>query len=202
MEYSAVAFYVLAVVAYNVSPGPLMAILVSRSMGRDPKGAMSLALGYCIGDVIAVSAVIFGVGIWAASRPDLLSLGKYLGVAYLLWLAIGMWKGGSVAEVSEQQNSSWFGSITAGVAICLGNPATLLVFMILLPIMAPAGFVSGGQIIVTIFVTFIAAVVVFFGTVLLARQLNGLVASPSSAKLVSRLSAAALGLTSVWLLAA
>jgi threonine/homoserine/homoserine lactone efflux protein len=202
VDYSAIAFYVVAVVAYNVSPGPLMAVLVSRSVGQNSKGAMALAFGYCLGDVIAVSAVIFGVGIWAASRPDLLSLGKYLGIAYLLWLAVGMWKGSSVAAASEQRKTGWFGSITAGVAICLGNPATLLVFMILLPIMAPAGFASSGQIALTIIVTFIAAAVVFFGTVLLARQLSALVASPSSTKLVSRCSAAALALTSVWLLAA
>jgi threonine/homoserine/homoserine lactone efflux protein len=202
MDYASIAFYVVAVIAYNVSPGPLMAILVSRSLGQNSKGAMALAFGYCIGDLVAVSAVIFGVGIWAASRPDLLSLGKYLGVAYLLWLAVGMWKGSAVAEASDQQKTSWFGSITAGVAICLGNPATLLVFMILLPIMAPSGFVNGGQIALALAVTFIAAVVVFFGTVLLARQLSSLVASPSSTKMVSRCSAAALALTSVWLLTA
>ena len=202
MDYSAIAFYVVAVVAYNVSPGPLMAILVSRSIGKDSKGAMALAFGYCLGDVIAVLAVVFGVGIWAASRPDLLSFGKYLGVAYLLWMAVGMWKGSAAAEASSQQETGWFASITAGIAICLGNPASLLVFMILLPIMAPTGFVSGGQIFMAVTVTFIAAAVVFFGTVLLARQLSGLIASPSSSKLVSRSSAAALALTSVWLLTA
>lgn len=202
MDYSTVALYVVAVVAYNVSPGPLMAVLVSRSVGHDSKGAMALAFGYCIGDVVAVLAVVFGIGIWAANRPELLSFGKYLGVAYLLWLAVGMWNGGPVAAACAQQKTSWLGSITAGIAICLGNPATLLVFMILLPILAPSGFVSAGQITMALTITFLAAAAVFFGTVLLARQISGLIASPSSTKLVSRVSAAALALTSVWLLAA
>lgn len=202
MDYASIAFYVVAVVAYNVSPGPLMAVLVSRSVGHDSKGAMALALGYCLGDVVVVSAIIFGVGIWAASKPELLAFGKYLGVAYLLWLAVGMWKCSAAAATSEQGKTGWFASMTAGLAICLGNPATLLVFMILLPIMAPTGFVNGGQIFMAIAVTFSAGFVVFFGTVLLARQLSCLIASPSSTKIVSRLSAAALALTSVWLIAA
>jgi hypothetical protein len=74
--------------------------------------------------------------------------------------------------------------------------------MILLPIMALSGFVSGGQIALALDVTFIAECAVFFGTVLIARKLTSFVASPSSNKLVSRCSASALAITSVWLLAA
>jgi threonine/homoserine/homoserine lactone efflux protein len=202
MDYSAVALYVVAVVAYTASPGPLMAVLVSRTVGRDAKGAIALALGFCIADVIAVLAVAYGIGVWAASRPDLLSLGRYLGVAYLLWLAIGMWNGGSATVSSDQQKTGWFASVSAGVAICLGNPATLLVYMILLPIIAPAGFVNGGQIAFASAVTFVGAGIVFFGTVFLARQLNGIIASPSSTKLFGRITAATLALTSVWMLTA
>ena len=202
MEYSAVAFYVVAVVAYTASPGPLMAVLISRTLGRDAKGAMGLAFGFCIADVIAVLAVILGVGVWAASRPDLLSLGKYLGVAYLLWLAVGMWNAGETKAGADIKKTGWFASVTAGIALCLGNPATLLIYMILLPIIAPNGFVSGGQIGFTLLVTFIGAGAVFFGTVLLAKQLSGFIASPRSSKLFARITAATLALTSFWMLTA
>ena len=202
MEVSAVAFYVVAVVAYTASPGPLMAVLVSRSLNHDSKGAFALAFGFCIADVIAVLAVVLGVGVWAASRPDLLSLGKYLGVAYLLWLAFGMWNTAETKAGAEIKKTGWFASVSAGIALCLGNPATLLIYMILLPIIAPEGFVSASQIAFTLLATFLGAGVVFFGTVLLARQFNGFISTPRSSKLLSRITSATLALTSVWLLTA
>ena len=202
MDYTAVALYVVAVVAYTASPGPLMAVLVSRTLGKDAKGAMALAFGFFVADVMAVLAVVLGIGVWAASRPDLLSFGKYLGVAYLLWLAVGMWNSQTAKTNSETPKSSSFASFSAGLALCLGNPATLLVYMILLPIIAPAGFVSTGQVLFTLLATFISAGIVFFGTVLLARQLSGVIASPGSSKLFARITAATLALTSVWMLSA
>ena len=98
MDYSAIALYFAAVVAYTVSPGPMMAVIIARTLGRDSKGAAAIATGFCAGFVIAVLAVALGIGVWAQSRPDILSLGKYFGVAYLLWLAVGMWNGRSSAN--------------------------------------------------------------------------------------------------------
>jgi threonine/homoserine/homoserine lactone efflux protein len=202
MEYSAVALYFAAVVAYTVSPGPMMAVIIARTLGRDSKGASALATGFCAGFVIAVLAVALGIGVWAQSRPDVFSLGKYFGVAYLLWLAVGMWNGRSGANSTEQDKAGWLASVCAGIALCLGNPATLLIYMILLPIIAPAGYVSVGQMALVALVTFVAVGAVFFGTILVARQLNGFAASPASTRLMGRATAGTLALTSVWMLAA
>ena len=202
MDYSAIALYFAAVVAYTVSPGPMMAVIIARTLGRDSKGAAALATGFCAGFVIAVLAVALGIGVWAQSRPDILSLGKYFGVAYLLWLAVGMWNGRSGANSAAQEKGGWLASVCAGIALCLGNPATLLIYMILLPIIAPAGYISVGQMALVAMVTFIAVGAVFFGTILVARQLNGIGASPASSRMMGRATAGTLALTSVWMLAA
>lgn len=202
MDYSAVALYFTAVVAYTISPGPMMAVIIARTLGSDSKGATALATGFCAGFVITVLAVALGIGVWAQSRPDVFSLGKYFGVAYLLWLAVGMWNGRSGANSAGHQKTGWLASVCAGIALCLGNPATLLIYMILLPIIAPAGYVSVGQMALVALVTFIAVGAVFFGTILLARQLNGNIASPASSRTFGRITAGTLALTSVWMLAA
>jgi threonine/homoserine/homoserine lactone efflux protein len=202
MDYSAIIPYFIAVVALTAAPGPLMAALVVRSLSRDTEGAAAFAAGLCIGDVIAVVAVALGLGVWAQSMPGLLSLGKYLGVAYLLWLAVGIWNNRSNTSSSNQQKSGLSASAAAGTAICLGNPATLLTYMILLPIIVPEGFASIQQIAAVSLVTLTAVGMVFFGTIVLARQLNGIIASPSSSLLFGRITAGTLALTSVWMLAA
>jgi threonine/homoserine/homoserine lactone efflux protein len=202
MDYSSVGLYFAAVVAYTVSPGPMMAVILARTLGSDSKGATALATGFCAGFVIAVLAVALGIGVWAQSRPDVLSLGKYFGVAYLLWLSVGMWNGRSGANSAGKEKGSWLASVCAGIALCLGNPATLLIYMILLPIIAPTGYVSAGQMAAVALVTFIAVGVVFFGTILLARKLNGIIATPASTRTIGRVTAGTLALTSVWMLAA
>lgn len=201
MDYLAFGPYFLALFAYAISPGPLMAVLVARSLGNDWKGATAFAAGLCLGEVIAVVAVVFGIGIWAQTNPELLSIAKYLGIAYLLWLAVKMWRDRSGVASAETQKAGWLTSASAGVALCLGNPATLLMQMLLLPMVAPTGVLGVEHMVLVVLVTFAAFGLVFFGTIPLARQFNRIIASPSSTSAFSRISAVVIGLTSVWMIA-
>ena len=62
-----------------------------------------------------------------------------------------------------------------------------------------AGF---NQLAFVVLVTFAAVGGVFFGTILLARRLGGIMASPRSSNLMSRITAATVAVTAVWILAA
>lgn len=202
MDYAAFTAYFVALVAYAASPGPLMAVLVARSLGKDWKGAAAFAAGLSLGEVIAVVAVVLGLGIWAQSKPELLAIAKYLGVVYLLWLALRMWNDRSDIASAHLRKTGCLASVCAGVALCLGNPATLLMQMVLLPIVAPQGVLDPGQVGLIVVVTFAAFGVVFFGTIPLARQFNRIISSPGAASGVNRVTAAAIAATSVWILAA
>lgn len=172
MDYMAFGPYFVALVVYAASPGPLMAVLVARSLGKDRKGATAFAAGLCFGEVVAVIAVILGIGIWAQARPELLALAKYAGAVYLLWLAFKMWRDHSSVASPQLRKMGWLASACAGLALCLGNPATLLMQMLLLPIVAPTGVVRLDQMMLVVLVTFTAFGTIFFGTIPLARQFN------------------------------
>jgi threonine/homoserine/homoserine lactone efflux protein len=202
MDYTAVAAYFVALVAYAASPGPLMAVLVARSLGKDWKGATAFAAGLSLGEVIAVVAVVLGLGIWAQSKPELLALAKYMGVIYLLWLSLKMWNDRSDIASAQLRKTGLLTSVGAGLALCLGNPATLLMQMVLLPIIAPDAALSPGQVGLVVLVTFVAFGIVFFGTIPLARQFNRIISSPGASSGVNRVTAAAIAATSVWILAA
>ena len=201
MDYLAFGPYFLALVAYAASPGPLMAVLVARSLGNDAKGATAFAAGLCLGEVIAVVGVVLGIGLWAQAQPQLLALVKCLGVAYLLWLAVKMWGSRSSGASAKVERAGLLASASAGVALCLGNPATLLMQMLLIPIVAPEGVTSAGHMGFVILATSLAFGLVFFGTIPLARQLNRVIASPTSSVVVNRVTAGVIALTSIWLIA-
>jgi len=200
MDYLAFGPYFVALVAYAASPGPLMAVLVARSLGNDWKGATVFAVGLCLGEVIAVIAVVLGIGIWAHNNPELLAIAKYAGVAYLLWLAARMWNDRSEVASAKLGRAGWLASGGAGVALCLGNPATLLMQMLLLPLVAPSGVTSADHMALVVLVTFGAFGIVFFGTIPLARQFQRIIASPRSTNILNRTTAAAIVATSAWIL--
>lgn len=201
MDQAALAAYFVALVAYAASPGPLMAVLVARSLGKDWKGATAFAAGLSLGEVIAVIAVLLGLGIWAQSKPELMALARYMGVVYLLWLALKMWNDRSDIASAQMRQTGWFASLGGGVALCLGNPATLLMQMVLLPIVTPEGALSPMQMTVVVLVTFAAFGGVFFGTIPLARQFNRIISSPRASGGVNRVTAAAIAATAMWILA-
>ena len=201
MDYTALAAYFAALTAMTAAPGPIVAVLVARSLGSDARGATAFAAGLCLGDVLAVCAIAMGIGGLAESKPEWFALAKYAGVAYLLWLSFRIWTDNSMMSTAKPRNGSWLASTGAGLALCLGNPSTVLIYMLLLPSVAPAGIGSAEQLSVVLLVTFAAVGVVFFGAIVLARQFNRVIASPKSSTVLSRATASIIAITAVGMLA-
>ena len=74
-------------------------------------------------------------------------------------------------------------------------------YLLMVPIMAPAGVTGFEQLALVLLVTFAAVGGVFFGTILLARQLNRVVATPAASNIFNRITSATMGMTAVWILA-
>jgi threonine/homoserine/homoserine lactone efflux protein len=202
MDYPALAAYFAALAALTAAPGPIVAVLVARSLGSDARGALAFATGLCLGDVLAVCAVAMGVGSLAQSSPEWFAAAKYAGVAYLLWLAYRIWTDSSAIDAAEPRQRSLLASTGAGLALCLGNPSTVLIYMLLLPTVAPTGIGSADHLMLVLLVTFAAVGGVFFGAILLARQFNRVISSARSSILLSRATAVIIAATSLWILAA
>lgn len=202
MDPMALVAYFAALAALTAAPGPVVAVLVARSLGSDARGAAAFAAGLCLGDVLAVSAIAMGVGALARTNPEWFALAKYAGVAYLLWLAWRIWTDSSLVAASRPRRDSLIASTGAGLALCLGNPSTVLIYMLLLPTVAPGGIVTVDDLLLILLVTFAAVGVVFFGAILLARQLKRAISTPSTSVILSRTTAIVIAATSLWLLAA
>lgn len=203
MDQSTLAAYFAMLIAVTAAPGPLIAIVAARSLDRDSRGAAAFAAGVCIGDMIAIAAIAIGFGAWTEKQPQLLALIRYAGIAYLLWVAARTWLDSMKDERDSAmpQRRGIVLSAFAGVALCLGNPATFLFHMLLLPSVAPAGSADMGRLVVVMLVASAAVGLVFAGAILLARQATRLLASPASSARFSKFLSATIATTSLWLLA-
>jgi threonine/homoserine/homoserine lactone efflux protein len=122
------------------SPGPTVVALVSRVIGRGTVGVPSFCAGLMLGDMVWLACALFGLSALASLfQPAFLAI-RYLGAAYLLFLAWRMWtapapppREAAADAAAPTRSRSLFG----GLALALGNPKTMLFYLALLPSLVP-----------------------------------------------------------------
>jgi threonine/homoserine/homoserine lactone efflux protein len=132
---------VLAVAAG--SPGPSIAALVARVLTRGTRDVLPFMVAMWVGEAMWLALAVLGLSVIAETFHLLFTVIKYLGVAYLLFLAWKMWR----APVSESESdlprdSSPLRLFFAGMAVTLGNPKIMVFYMALLPTLLDLRHVS------------------------------------------------------------
>jgi threonine/homoserine/homoserine lactone efflux protein len=125
------AFWVVSF-SLAMTPGADWAYTISAGL-RDHGLAPAVA-GILLGHLMFMLVVAAGVGALVASVPTILTALTFIGVAYLLWLGIGILRKPPVPTIGEEQTSgSWYAWTVRGFAISGLNPKVLLLFLALLP---------------------------------------------------------------------
>lgn len=204
MDHAALIPFGLALMAVTAAPGPMVAVIVTRALVRDTAGAAAFAAGVCLGDLLAILAIAVGIGAWIEGSGAWLSVLKLGGVAYLLWLAIQIWRDSTPdrSEARTPLRRGWIASVGAGAALCLGNPATFLFYLLLLPGVAPEGLGEVSTLGSILLVSMVAVGGALAAMILLAAHLQRILVTPLANAVFGRTMAALLALTSVSLLAA
>ncbi|HZH46655.1 MAG TPA: LysE family translocator [Roseococcus sp.] len=189
--------FLLAVLILELTPGPNMAFLAMLSLARGWRPALAAVAGVAAGlSVHAVLAAI-GLGELVARLPALYQLLRWLGVAYLLWLAIEGWRGET--EAAPRGDARLFRD---GLLTNLLNPKSILFFVAVVPhfLSAPGtGLPPMGQLAIlgTVYVGVASAV--HLAIVLLAARLRPwLMAGPRRDR-VRRTLSVLLALVALWL---
>jgi threonine/homoserine/homoserine lactone efflux protein len=133
IDLSTLALFVAAVLTLFVSPGPNMAFVLSQGAAFGMRGGFAAALGIAAADVVLTILTATGVTAIVAAWPPSFDVLRYLGAAYLLWLAAKALRRPHdmvVAKGSQMSIRKVFG---AALVNCLLNPKALLFFMVFLP---------------------------------------------------------------------
>lgn len=126
--------FVAALAAVYLMPGPDMALVLSTSTCGGPKNGLMVALGLAVSRTLHVTLSALGLAALFHTHPVLFDGIRWLGSAYLLWLA---WKvlgsnetNKSIAAPDAQR--SWQ-AIQRGIMTNLLNPKALIFCAFLLP---------------------------------------------------------------------
>ncbi|MEM7211671.1 MAG: LysE family translocator [Pseudomonadota bacterium] len=136
IEWHQLALYALAYFVTVVTPGPFIAAIAARSAAYGFKSGVSLATGAWVGDKIWILAAIFGLAVIAQHYADILTILRFIGAAWLIWIGVKLLSGRSGMIKAEdgtvKREPFWQGTLT-GLMLMLGNPKAALFFMALFP---------------------------------------------------------------------
>ncbi|MEO1688057.1 MAG: LysE family translocator, partial [Pseudomonadota bacterium] len=120
-------------------PGPTVMLVVGYALGEGRRSVLATAPGVALGDVLAMTGSMLGVGAVLAASSTLFSAVKLAGAAYLIWLGWRMWRSARDAETAAQAvarpaggRSGW-GMFRESFVVTLLNPKGLVFFVAFVP---------------------------------------------------------------------
>jgi threonine/homoserine/homoserine lactone efflux protein len=194
MTLSALLIFAVAFALACASPGPTIAALVARVLGRGTTGAPSLCAGLLLGDLLWLAAAVFGLSLIATTLQPVFLVLKWAGVAYLLFLAYKLWTAPANAPINAPPvKGEGLKLFATGLSIALGNPKTMLFYLALLPTLVDLQHVSGLGFLELAGVVAVVYGAVLAGYVLLAARARRAFTSPRAMRIVNRTTGAVMG---------
>jgi threonine/homoserine/homoserine lactone efflux protein len=134
-DLSVILAFALASFVLAVTPGPDMALFVSRTMGWGRRHGFATVLGAITGIAVHTALVAFGISVLIVAAPAAFWVLKIVGALYLVWLAIQAVRSGGGLLVSREGGAepTLGRSYLAGLGINLTNPKVALFFLTFLP---------------------------------------------------------------------
>jgi len=135
MDLAALLLFAGTLLVAAASPGPAVAALVARVIGRGPDGAPAFAAGLVLGDLVWLAVATLGLAVVAQTFHEIFLVIKYAGAAYLVYLAYRMWTAPVEARdiAADGRRESHLRLFIAGLALTLGNPKVVAFYLALLP---------------------------------------------------------------------
>ncbi|MGE4293141.1 MAG: LysE family translocator [Desulfovibrio sp.] len=135
MPFSSWCTYFLLMTAIAYTPGPMTMFSMSSSVRYGFWRTLPAIGGGSCAYITQMTVVYFGLGALVQSSNLLFNAIKWVGVVYLLVLAVKNWRSAEVdAEVTAVRSSgSPFKRFCLGYATGMSNPKSVLVFTVLFP---------------------------------------------------------------------
>ncbi|WP_223421765.1 LysE family translocator [Tateyamaria pelophila] len=80
--------FVAASTALLLIPGPTVLLVLSYALSKGRSVAVASAAGVALGDLIAMTASLLGLGALVLASATLFTVLKWVGAAYLIWLGV------------------------------------------------------------------------------------------------------------------
>lgn len=84
--------FIAACIIVLAIPGPTVVLVLSYALGHGRRAAVATVTGVMLGDFIAMTLSVAGLGALLAASAALFDLVRLAGAAYLVWLGLRLWR--------------------------------------------------------------------------------------------------------------
>ncbi len=195
MDFQFWLAFVAASTALLMIPGPTVLLVLSYALSQGRGVALATVAGVALGDLIAMTASLAGLGALVLASAGLFTALKWIGAAYLIYLGIRMLRGASSAQLGAIGSAeavsarAVFGHATAVTAL---NPKSIVFFIAFVPqfIDPSRALMPQFSVLVTTFVALAAVNALAYA--LLADKMRARIARPSVLAWLTRFGGGAL----------
>lgn len=133
-DANSLLLFMLATIALNVTPGPDMLYVITRSVGQGRAAGVASSLGIAAGCFVHISAVTFGLASLMMAVPAAYEVVKYAGAAYLIYLGVRTLTSRQPKDAETPiKDTSLQKIFLQGVITNVLNPKVALFFLAFLP---------------------------------------------------------------------
>ncbi len=155
--------YLATVLAFMITPGPSHLLMLSNSMTHGFRPALATAAGDLTANALQMLAAGLGLAAILVASQHALEIVKWLGVGYLLWMGMRMWRQAdhTRSDMNAARSASRRTLWGQGFFTSAANPKAVVFFAALFP-----QFIDPGQPFVPQFVLLSVTYLVVDGTFL------------------------------------
>lgn len=129
--------FVAASVVLLLIPGPTVLLILSYALSQGRRVALATVAGVTLGDFLAMSASLMGLGALVLASATLFTVLKWVGAVYLVYLGVQLWRSagsgaalGALAETTALPARAVFGHAALVTAL---NPKSIAFFVAFVP---------------------------------------------------------------------
>ncbi|PHN93955.1 lysine transporter LysE [Maribacter sp. 6B07] len=134
MNYEILMAFSVATFFLALSPGPDNIFVLIQSISNGKKFGLAVVAGLMTGCLVHTTLLAFGVSAIIKNSNTLFTMIKFFGAAYLVYLAIMVYKGGDVIFIAgEEKKKSKLSLFKQGFIMNVLNPKVTIFFLAFFP---------------------------------------------------------------------
>lgn len=128
--------FVVASTVLLTIPGPTILLVISYGLSQGRRVAVASATGVALGDFVAMTASLAGLGALVLASAELFVVLKWVGAAYLIYLGISLFRSAPSARLGEAMDAATLparGIFWHAAAVTALNPKSIVFFVAFVP---------------------------------------------------------------------
>ncbi|MBL4808372.1 MAG: LysE family translocator [Rhodobacteraceae bacterium] len=171
--------FVLASTALLLIPGPTVLLVLSYALSQGRSVALATVAGVALGDLIAMTASLLGLGALVLASAELFVALKWVGAAYLIYLGVKLIRSAPDAQLGKVDMMPAKGVFRHAAAVTALNPKSIVFFIAFVPQFIDASVPLMPQFVILIGTFVCMAALNALAYALLADKLRSKIAKPA-----------------------